>query len=66
MTIEMHPELWGAWYMADVTRELGGTGGRLISEPDLWDPALVLWTRTLNPTLTTDDGQVAFISSLFW
>ncbi|XP_052757697.1 crossover junction endonuclease EME1 [Galleria mellonella] len=45
MSIEMHPVLAGAWYMADVAREAAGAGCRVASAADVCEPALVMWSR---------------------
>lgn len=60
MTIEMHPVLLEAWYCADVAREAGACGVKVRGSSAICDPALVLWTRTVPPTLTANQGQVKF------
>ncbi|XP_059054772.1 crossover junction endonuclease EME1 [Achroia grisella] len=59
MSIEMHPALSGAWYMADVGREAAAAGCRVTTASTLCEPALLMWSRYRHQrTLTADDGQV--------
>ncbi|KAL0818610.1 hypothetical protein ABMA28_009043 [Loxostege sticticalis] len=63
MNIEIHPALASAWYMSDVTREAAAAGARVLTATDLFHPGLVMWTRTVQPTLTSTGGHVALSSS---
>ncbi|KAJ2937941.1 hypothetical protein O0L34_g14214 [Tuta absoluta] len=58
MHVELHPSLSEAWYCADVRREVTAVGAHVDVAPDIWDPALVLWTRSIPATLAAKDGQV--------
>ncbi|XP_052738918.1 crossover junction endonuclease EME1 isoform X2 [Bicyclus anynana] len=58
MTIEMHPVLLESWYCADVAREAAASGVKVRASSAICDPSLVLWTRTVPPTLTNNDGMM--------
>ncbi|XP_039752377.1 crossover junction endonuclease EME1 [Pararge aegeria] len=63
MTIEMHPVLFESWYCADIAREASASGVKVKASPAICDPALVLWTRSVPPTLTTNQGMVELTAS---
>ncbi|XP_034827584.1 crossover junction endonuclease EME1 [Maniola hyperantus] len=63
MTIEMHPVLLEAWYCADIVREAGASGVKVRASSAICDPALVLWTRAVPPTLTNNQGVVELTPS---
>ncbi|CAH2093371.1 unnamed protein product [Euphydryas editha] len=58
MTLEIHPVLLESWFCADVQRELSASGAHLKTSSTLCDPALVLWTRLVPPSLINNDGMV--------
>lgn len=59
MTIEIHPTLLNSWFCADIQREANASGVKIKSSPTICDTALVLWTRTIVPTLQNYDGLVS-------
>ncbi|XP_050352976.1 crossover junction endonuclease EME1 isoform X2 [Nymphalis io] len=63
MTVEIHPVLLESWFCADIQREVSACGARLKTSSTLCDTALVLWTRTIPPTLTSNDGVVQLTPS---
>ncbi|XP_045771035.1 crossover junction endonuclease EME1 [Maniola jurtina] len=63
MTIEMHPVLLECWYCADIAREAGASGVKVRPSSAICDPALVLWTRSVPPTLTKNRGMVELTPS---
>ncbi|XP_026728757.1 uncharacterized protein LOC113494561 [Trichoplusia ni] len=58
MRAEGHPSLWSRWYMSDVSRELAAAGARARHDPDVCDPALLVWSRTKPRTLQPTQGEV--------
>lgn len=57
----MHPTLLNSWFCADIQTEANASGVKVKSSDTICDTALVLWTRTVMPTLTNSDG---FVSNL--
>ncbi|KAJ0173348.1 hypothetical protein K1T71_011524 [Dendrolimus kikuchii] len=58
MSIDLHPTLSDAWYMADLSREISSSGAKITKTSSLCDPALLMWSRVVPPKLTSNDGQV--------
>lgn len=58
MTLEIHPVLLDSWFCADVQREVNASGAHLKTSSTLCDPALVLWSRLVPPSLVNNDGLV--------
>ncbi|XP_063833247.1 uncharacterized protein LOC135082381 [Ostrinia nubilalis] len=63
MNIEIHPTLAAEWYMANVQTEAAAAGARIVPAPDLFHPGLVVWTRTVPPTLCDTGGNVSKVRS---
>ncbi|XP_028165013.1 crossover junction endonuclease EME1-like [Ostrinia furnacalis] len=63
MNIEIHPTLAAEWYMANVQTEAAAAGARIVPAPDLFHPGLVVWTRTVPPTLCDTGGNLALSSN---
>ncbi|XP_047538189.1 crossover junction endonuclease EME1 [Vanessa atalanta] len=63
MTVEIHPVLLETWFCADIQREVSACGARLKTSSTLCDTALVLWNRTVLPTLTSNNGLVQLTPS---
>ncbi|XP_022128953.2 crossover junction endonuclease EME1 [Pieris rapae] len=58
MMVEMHPTLIESWYCADVQREVTARGAKINKNSSLCDTRLVLWSRMVDPTFTSNNGMV--------
>lgn len=58
MYVELHPTLLDTWYCSDVKREVALAGAKVSPDNGICDPALVMWSRALQPELGTNNGQV--------
>ncbi|XP_068623765.1 crossover junction endonuclease EME1 [Battus philenor] len=58
MKVEIHPTLLEKWYAGDIEREVSTSLAKILTSSDLFDPGLVLWNRTVPPSLVSKDGLV--------
>ncbi|CAG5047334.1 unnamed protein product [Parnassius apollo] len=63
MKIEMHPTFLEKWYTDDIEHELSMCGAKVLSSSDLFTTGLVLWKRSVPPSLVSINGQVEMTTS---